>query len=342
MLPAVTPARIFEVGFGFFASKALLSAVELGVFDALAERPLDAAALRAKLGLHPRAVRDFLDALVALGLLDREGDGANGRYANTAETAAFLVAGSQGYAGGMLKMANARLYRFWGRLSEGLQSGAAQNEVRDAGTPDIFAALDSDPAALEAFVDAMGGCQADNFRLLAERFNFGVYRNSLDVGGSGAALSIALARRHAHLRCVSLDLEKVSQVATRRIADAGFADRIEARAGNFLTDALPKADVILMGNILHDWDLATKQMLLRKAWDALPWGGALFVVQEVIDDARRENAAALLMSLNMLIETPGGYNFSYAEFDEWSRAAGFERTEKIPLAGQTSALVAYR
>lgn len=188
----------------------------------------------------------------------------------------------------------------------------------------------------------MGGLQRGNFNLLSERFDFSSHQSICDVGGSGALQSIAICERHKHVRCISMDLELVTNVARRRIEDSGLTGRIEARKGNFMVDSLPKADVILMGNILHDWDTPTKEMLIRKAWEALPSGGAFIVIEDIIDDARRTNAGALLMSLNMLIETPGGYNFTFAQFNGWCRDAGFVRTERLDLAGLSTAAIAYR
>lgn len=335
----VDPGRIMQVGMGFFASKVLLSAVELGLFDALEAAPLTGAALRAKLGLHPRSTADFLDALVALGLLAREGDGDGAHYANTAETATFLCRSSPRYLGGILVMAGHRLYQHWGRLTEALRTGAPQNELREQGG-DMFGALYADPQRLTEFLDAMAGVQRENFRLLAERFDFGRYRTVCDAGGASGALSMAVAERHPHLACISYDLPAVCAIARARVAAAGLADRVAVQEGDFLSEDLPQADVVMMGNILHDWGTATKEMLIAKVRAALPDGGAFIAIENVIDDARRVNAHGLLMSLNMLIETPEGYDYTFAQFDGWCRAAGFRATERIALAGPASAVIA--
>ena len=336
------PSRILQIGMGFFASKTLLSAVELGVFAALGPSPLTGEELRQRIGLHPRAAFDFLDALVALGFLHRSGDGPQARYANTPETAAFLDPASPSYLGGILRMANNRLYRHWADLTEALRSGLPQNEKRNDPNVDVFASLYADPTRLVEFLDAMAGVQLGNFRALIERFDFARFSAVCDVGGASGALSIAIARRHHTVRCISYDLPPVTAIARERIAAAGLSDRVEARAGSFLTDELPTAEVITMGNILHDGGTDTKQMLLSKAYAALPEGGAVIAIENVIDDARRENAHGLLMSLNMLIETPEGYDYTFSQFDGWCRAAGFRRTERIALQGPASAAVAWK
>ncbi len=332
-----------QIGMGFFASKALLSAVELDVFGALADKAMPANALQERLGLHERSATDFLDALVALGLLSRDGDGPASLYANTAETAAFLVAGSPNYMGGVLKMANQRLYTHWARLTERMRTGMPQNESRNApGQQDPFTAIYADPARLEEFMSAMAGVQNGNFVALARGFAFNRFQTVCDVGGASGALSMILAREHPHLRCITFDLPAVTAVAARRRAAAGRSARVEARAGDFMNQAVPTADIIAMGNILHDWGTDTKRMLVAKAHAALPEGGAFVVIENLIDDARRENAAGLLMSLNMLIETPAGYDYTFAQFDVWAREAGFRRTEKTALTGAASAAIAWK
>jgi len=335
------PSHILQVGMGFFASKALLSAVELGVFKTLGGGPMRGESLRQQLGLHPRSAADFLDSLVALGFLLREGDGAAASYANSPEAAAFLDPASPSYLGGILLMANRRLYSFWANLTEALRTGKPQNENKDGAAGEMFAKLYADPAALEEFMDAMAGVQLGNFVALAERFDFSRYKICCDVGGASGALSMAVARRHKHIRCISFDLPQVGPVAQRKIAASGL-DRVEFRSGDFMTDELPSADIITMGNILHDWGTTTKEMLVAKAYAALPVGGAFIAFVFIIDGARRENAFGLLMSLNMLIETSEGYDYTFTQFEGWCRKAGFRSTERFPLAGPASAAVAHK
>jgi len=330
-----------QVGMGFWASKTLLSAVELELFTQLSDRELTGAEIGKRLGLHPRGVSDFLDTLVALGLLERAGEGADGRYRNTAETAAFLDKKRPEYIGGILEMANARLYGFWGDLTEALQTGKPQNEIKHTGKP-MFEELYSDPARLEQFMQAMKGISIGNFRLLAEKFDFSKYETLCDVGGATGQLCLAVAERHPHLRCTSYDLPPVAPIAEKTIASAGQSDRVAVASGDFFSDPLPKADVITMGLILHDWNLDRKMHLIRAAYDSLPDGGVFIVVENLIDDERRENAFGLMMSLNMLIEFGDAFDFTGADFDGWCSEVGFRETAILPLAGPTSAGIAYK
>jgi O-methyltransferase domain/Dimerisation domain len=335
------PSHIMQVGMGFWPSKTVLSAVELQLFTHLGSESLTGEQVGERIGLHPRAIYDFLDTLVALQFLERDGDGSDGRYRNTAETAAFLDKNSPTYIGGVLEMCNSRLYRFWGDLTEALQTGKPQNEVKHTGKP-MFEELYSDPARLEQFMVGMQGVQLGNFQALAERFDFSKYNTVCDVGGATGQLCTILAARYPHLRCTSFDLPVVVPIAERNIAAAGLSDRVTAVSGDFFADPLPRADVVTMGNVLHDWNLDRKMHLIRSAYEALPAGGAFIVIENIIDDARRENAFGLMMSLNMLIEFGDALDFTGSDFAGWCREVGFRDVEIMPLTGPASAGIAYK
>jgi hypothetical protein len=291
--------------------------------------------------LNARAIPDFPDALVALGLLDREGEGSDAPYRNTEATAVFLDKAGPAYIGGILEMANARLYPFWGDLTEALQTGKPQNEVKHAGTS-MFEELYSDPDRLEQFMNAMAGISQGPFQVLAEKVDFSKYETLCDVGGATGQLSIIVAGRHPHLRCTRFDLPAVEPIAKRTIEAAGLGDRVTAAGGDFFADPLPEADVITMGLILHDWNLERKMQLIKAAYDALPEGGAFIAIENIIDDARRENAFGLLMSLNMLIEFGDAFDFTGGDFAGWCKEVGFKELDVVPLAGPTSAAIAYK
>ena len=332
---------IMQTATGFWASKVLLTAVELDLFSSLGEGEMTASQLGEMLGLHPRGTYDFFDALVALKFLERDGDGPEGRYRNTPETSAFLNKKSATYIGGLPEMLNSRLFGFWNDLATALKTGQPQSEIKHNGKP-MFEELYSDGARLGEFLDAMTGFQAANFQQLAEQFDFNKYKTVSDVGGALALLSRIVGTSHQHLSFSSFDLPAVTPHAQKHVDKAGMTNRIKVVAGDFFKDDLPKADVITMGNILHDWNLDRKKILIKKAYDALPQGGAFIAIENLIDDARRENAFGLLMSLNMLIEFGDAFDYTGADFREWCSEAGFQRFEIIGLAGPTSAAVAYK
>lgn len=334
-------SHIMQVGMGFWPAKTLLSAVELGVFTELAKGPRKRDELGQALGLHPRGSMDFFDTLVALGLLEKEGRGDSAQYRNTPATAHFLDKDQPAYIGGFLQFCNDRLYGNWGNLTEGLQTGKPQNEIKGT-DQSIFETLYEDPAKLEGFLNAMKGLQRPNCEVLADKFDFSQYKTLCDVGGAMGVLSVTVAQKHPHMECTSWDLAPVEPIAKKYIAAAKVDGRVKTASGDFFKDPLPKADVITMGNILHDWNLENKMMLIRKAYDALPAGGAFVVIENIIDDDRKENAFGLMMSLNMLIEFGDAFDFTGADFTGWCKEVGFQKTEIIPLGGPASAAVAYK
>jgi hypothetical protein len=333
--PQVSPDAILQVGLGFWASKTLLSAVELELFTELAKRPGTAAELQQRLGLHPRAARDFLDALVSLGFLERR----DRTYHNTPATAGFLDKAKPSYIGGILDMANGRLFGFWNSLTEALRTGKPQNEAK-TGSESPFETLYADPGRLKSFLGAMTGISHGANREIARKFPWRNRKSFADVGTAQGDLAVQVALAHPHLAGIGFDLAVVRPIFQEYVAHNGVAGRLRFSEGDFFKDPLPKADVILMGHILHDWDLEQKKMLIRKAFDALPTGGALIVYEAIIDDARTKNAFGLLMSLNMLIETPGGFDYSGADCIGWMKEIGFREAYVEHLLGPDSMVVA--
>jgi precorrin-6B methylase 2 len=337
MTDAPNPERILQTGMAFWASKTLLSAIEMGVFTELSNGPESFEPLRGRLGLHPRSARDFLDTLVALGFLVREGD----RYGNAPDADLFLDRRKPSYVGGILEMANHRLYPFWGHLTEALRTGLPQNEVKSGGAG-LFETLYADPARLKEFLAAMTGVSHGANMTIARAMPWKAYQTFVDVGTAQGDLAVQIALANPHLRGIGFDLPEVAPIFEDYAARLGVLDRLAFQPGDFFRQDLPKADVVLMGHILHDWDLPTKKMLVRKAYDALPAGGALVVYEAIIDDDRSQNAFGLMMSLNMLIETPGGFDYTGSDCMGWMQEAGFSSTRVEHLVGPDSMVVAIK
>jgi O-methyltransferase domain/Dimerisation domain len=333
-----TPDHILQTGFAFWASKTLLSAVELEIFSELARQPADLPALQGRLGLHPRSAGDFVDTLVALGFLMRD---AQGIYRNTPSSDFYLDKQKPSYIGGMLEMCNHRLYRFWADLTEGLRTGQPQNEVKH-GRPNLFETLYADPARLKDFLRAMTGLSRGANLAIARQFPWVKYKTVADAGTAQGDLITQIALANSHIEGIGFDLPVVGVIFEDYIAENGLKERVRFEAGSFFTDPLPKADVITMGHILHDWDLEEKRLLIRRAFEALPEGGAFIVYDALIDDERRTNAFGLMMSLNMLIETPGGFDYTGADCCAWMREAGFREVRVQHLVGPDSMVVGIR
>ncbi len=332
----LTPDHILQTGTAFWASKALLSAVEIELFTELAKQAEDLQALQNRLGLHERGAQDFLDTLVALGFLNRE----KGIYSNAPETDLFLDKNKESYMGGILEMANNRLYPTWAHLTTALKTGQPQSEEKDG--DDLFLELYADPAKLKEFLGAMTGVSRGANMTMAQQLPWSDYSTFADVGTAQGDLAVQIAKAQPHLKGMGFDLPQVEPVFEDYVEANRLSKNLSFVGGDFFTDDLPRADVILMGHILHDWDLEQKNVLIAKAWQALPEGGMFVVYDSLIDDERRENTFGLLMSLNMLVETLGGFDYTGADCIGWMKAAGFKEARVEHLLGPDFMVVAVK
>jgi hypothetical protein len=339
-----SPVTIMQIGSGFWASKILLSAIHFQLFTRLEEKSkMSGYEIKAMLNFQCSDIHlfDFLDALTGFGFLAREGILESAVYSNSIDSATFLDVNKPSYIGGILEMLNNRLYAFWGNLEEGLLTGLPQNEIK-TGNNNLFEEIYKSPEKLSEFIDAMGGIQYGNFNAFAQQFDYSSYKTLTDVGGSGAVLSVLVAQHQPHMTCISFDLAAVGPIANAKIAKTTVSDRVKTASGDFFTDPIPKSDVIVMGNILHDWDESQKLFLMQKAYDALPEGGAFVTIENIIDEERVKNVFGLMMSLNMLIETGTGFDYTFSSFNKWAKSIGFKTTTIMPLTGPTSAAIAYK
>jgi O-methyltransferase domain len=237
----------------------------------------------------------------------------------------------------MLEMANLRLYLFWNDLTTALRTGEPQNEAKRG--DDVFAKLYADPDRLSGFLKAMTGISTGANRAIAAKFPWKKYKTAIDLGTAQGDLIVQVALANPHIAGTGFDLSEVAPVFEEYVAANGVSSRVNFCRGNFFQDACPKADVVMMGHILHDWDLEQKKFLIRTAFEALPAGGALIVYDSMIDDDRSKNAFGLLMSLNMLIETRGGFDYTGADCRNWMEEAGFRETRVEHLIGPDSIVV---
>lgn len=338
-----SPEMIMKIGTGFWASKVLLTAVNLQLFTNLALRPSMAPAqIKEELGLGctDRHLFDFLDTLTGFGFLTRTGILETAAYSNSPDTELFLDKQKPTYIGGILEFMNHRLYNNWSNLEESLVSGLPQGEARQG--INLFEELYKDAGKLKSFVHGMTGVQVGGFIAFAQKFDFSNYKTLTDAGGSAGMLSLMVAKHQAHMTCTSFDLPPVEPIAAETIAQFKLSDRVKAASGDFFKEPIPVADIVVMGNIIHDWDEPTKILLIKRAYEALPDGGAFVAIENIIDDERRHNVFGMMMSLNMLIETGKGFDYTFADFRKWAALAGFKSTSLLPLAGPTSAAIAYK
>jgi len=336
-----SPERIMQVATGFWRTKVLGAAVDLDLFTVLADGGRRAAEIEREPDLHPRATRDFLDALASLGFLEREGDGDDPRYRNTPETAAFLNRDDPRYLGGAVDIFNQQVYDVWGGLEESLRTGEPQGVIDETGEP-FWEEMYDDPMELEAFAEGMAGLSKGNFLAFAEAFDFSAYDSMTDVGGALADLSRIVARREPHLSITTTDLPAVTELARERVRADGLEDRIDAVSSDYLDDPIPDADLVTASLILHQENLATKRRLLEKIYDAVNPGGTFVAIDHIIDDDRRENTMGLLMSLNMLAYYGDAFDYTGEQFVTWAEAAGFDDVRIRHLNGPTSMGIAHK
>lgn len=333
----MTPERILKLGLGFWPAKVVMTAVEIGVFTLLARGPIKLHQLIQSLGIHSRGSRDFFDALVSLGLLDRE----NGLYSNAPDAGLFLDREKSSYVGGLLEMANRRSYRFWDGLGEALRTGEPQNELRESGEDQIHA-IHRDSESTRSFVRAMSGISAGSAEVIARAFDWKNHRVFADLGCAEGEFGVRIAAHYEHLHGVGLDLPQVQPWFDAHIAARGLSTRLRFQAGNFFVDPLPEADVYVLGHILHSINHDQRMTLLTKVHGALPNGGAIIIYDTILDDDRRKNTFGLLMSLNMLIETREGAGYTETEGRQWMLECGFRDVVIAPLAGSDSMLTAIK
>lgn len=333
MRPDLVPDRILEIGHAFRASKTLLSAVELGVFSALADGPLDLETLKRQVGIDARGARDFLDALVALGMLDREADG---RYINAPEADRYLDRNKPSYIGGLLERFSVEQYGLWDKLTQAIQTGLPQY---DQSMVNNFVPVYAHKRSRDLYAEAMTASIQPAAKALSVIFPWIKYSTFADIGTSRGHLPVTLALAHPHLHGSGFDLPPLAPLFREYVEQHALSGRLLFHPGDFFKDPLPTADVLIIGRVLHNWDLATKRMLLKKAYDALPSDGALIVYEQLIDDDRQVNVDGLLSSLQMLLASPGGFDFTRSDCIGWMRETGFRDMRAEQLTRDHSLIV---
>ncbi|KAI0560575.1 O-methyltransferase [Gracilaria domingensis] len=329
----------------FAGSRVPLAAVELDLFTAL-DTPLRAEQICQKLCSQPRAVSDFTDALVALNVIERDGNGPQALYMNSPSSAGFLSKSSSTYKGSMLVMCARRLYKYWGHLTEAIHTGQAQNQTharnKGNGQVDWIQIHESSDMDIHGFAKGMISMNTDAHVALAERFNFSEYNSLYDCGGASGQLCCEIVKKNPHMKAVSMDVPAVLEFAKKNIEKQDLKERVKAVVGDLWNGAYPESDIITMSMILHNNDLEKKKVLIKKAYDALPERGVFIAIDMIIDDERRANLPALLMSLNMLISFGSAFDYTFADFNSWVTETGFRRTEAFTLVPPISACIAYR
>ncbi len=317
------PALIMRIACGFMAAKHLFAANELGIFRALADSPASLDALAARTGLTRRAARISVDAMVALGLVERDG----GSYKNGPAAAKFL----SGRAGltPFLRFWDRISYPIWTRLADALARGPSEQIFDvDAETQEIIS------AGIEAIL-------AGPAAALAQTCDFSRHRRLLDVGGGTGSWSVAVVQRHPHMSATVYELPQVAEIARKRVAEAKLAARIGVVAGDAMTGSLPGGhDVFLLANIAHYGSPEENRALLARTRDTASAGSRLLAADFWTDAAHTEPVEAALMAGEFAVHLKNGDVYSVDEVREWLGATGWRFLEHRPLAGPVSLVVA--
>ncbi|WP_051173917.1 methyltransferase [Amycolatopsis orientalis] len=315
---AVARARaVIELNTAYFRAKAMQSAVELGVFELLAEAPATAESVRLALGVKHRLFPEFLDVLCELGLLERDGTG----YRNSDLASEFLVPGAPTYLGGTAKQHANMHYHAWGKLTEALREGKATSPVAGLGPaayPTVYQDLDKARHVM-AHMDAHNGFTGDE---LAREIDWSRYRSFADIGGARGNVAARIALAHPHLTGEVFDLPGLAPLADELLKDLGVADRVKFTGGDFFTQLMPAVDVLILGHVLADWPTESRLDLIDRAYAALPPGGTIVVYDAMIDRAD-ERLDTLLQRINSAIIRDDNSQYSVEDCREWLAAAGF-------------------
>ncbi|MCW5977614.1 MAG: homocysteine methyltransferase [Bryobacteraceae bacterium] len=311
-----SPDLVLDLIEAFRRSKTMFTAVSLGVFDRLEERPAGAAELSN--GADAGAMERLLDACVSLGLLRKSG----GRYENTPVASAYLRRSSERTLTGYILYSDRVLFRLWANLEDAVREGANRWEQTFGFRGDLFGNFFRTEEAQRDFLLGMHGVGLLSSPAVVAAFDLGAFRRLVDLGGATGHLAAAARQRYPSLEAVVFDLPSAVEFARRHVP----LDGVGYAAGDFFRDPLPEADLFALGRILHDWTEDKIHALLARIHERLPEGGGVLIAEKLLDDDKSGPAPAHMQSLNMLVCAEGRER-TLAEYEALLAAAGFRRVE---------------
>ena len=316
------PAPILELIDAFRRSKAMFTAVSMGVFEALHEGPAGAGALAARLRAKDHALERLLDACVGMGLL-RKQDGA---YANQAVAETYLCDHSPYSLSGYVRYSDEALFPMWVNLADAMREGTDRWTQTFGWHGSLFDHFFKTEERKRSFLRGMHGFGQLSSPAVVAACDLTVFRRMVDLGGATGHLAMAACERYPELRAAVFDLPPVIEVAREYLDATAARERIELTPGDFFQDDLPAADLYSLGRILHDWGEDKIRFLLRKISQALPPGGGLLIAEKLLDEDKSGPTPAQMQSLNMLICTEGKER-TLSEYAVLLREAGFASVE---------------
>jgi acetylserotonin N-methyltransferase len=313
------PSPVIDLIDAFRRSKAMFTAVRLGIFDRMERGPDKLDILAADLTASPDALERLLDGCVGLGLLEKL---SGGRYANTALASAYLCRSSPHSMIGYILYSDEVLFRMWANLEDAIREGSHRWRQTFGSDGPLFDQFFSTPEKTRTFLLGMHGFGVLSSPRVVAAFDLSRFHRLVDLGGATGHLAVAACERYPHLGAAVFDLPPVVEFAREQVALSPAADRIEFIAGDFFADDLPEADLFAVGRILHDWSEEKIRRLLRKIFDRLPAGGGLLIAEKLLGADKSGPTGAHMQSLNMLICTEGKER-TLEEYSTLLRAAGF-------------------
>jgi predicted O-methyltransferase YrrM len=337
----ISPDPVFQMLTGFWASKTLMAAVKMDVFTKLDGKEVSVQEFQQLLGIQSRPAQVFASALASIGLLEAK----NGKFSNSQVAAAFLSQKSPAYMGGFVRMCDERLYKAWDYLSWSLANNRPADVKKGGDAESLFNDAKSDKSveAMQKFTHAMHGVSIGPAMALAKAFDFTKYKSMIDIGGGSGAYAINVVKEYPNMTATVADLGPVCKVAEQYIAQYGLGSRVKTALFDFWKQDVPKGhDVAFLSHIIHDYDEEKDVTLLKKIHASLNPGGAVIVSEWMLNDEKTGPVPSAMMGLNMIIETNGGRNYSFAEVSEMLKKAGFKNVEKRPLAGPAQIAIGYK
>jgi hypothetical protein len=345
---------------GFWVSKTLMTAIELEVFTKLSannDNGVDINQLQNILEMDMRPTEVFTTALVSLGLLKIIESNAttsvgsidfnnNKRYSNSELADTFLVKGKPSYMVYFITMFYKRLYKSWNKLSVSLKTNKpiAEKEGGDAEAMFNQSRSTQSIEQIQKFTHSMFGISVGPAIALTKVFNFSKHKKMMDIGGGSGVYAIQVVKDNPNMTAIVLDLEPVCQVADQYIKQFNLQQKISTKPLDFFKEEFPKdCDVAFLSHIIHDYDEEKCKLLLKNIYDSLPHENGIILISEwLLNDKKTGPIPAALMGLNMMIETSGGRNYSFAEISKMLSGVGFLDIEKRSLAGPAEIIIGHK
>jgi acetylserotonin N-methyltransferase len=328
---------VLELLQSFRRSKAMFTAVTLGIFDQLATAPQTVQQLATGLKLNEGALQRLLDGCVSLTLLEHEGE----LYRNSPSAARFLVSESPATLAGYVRYSDQSLYKLWDGLGDAVREGTNRWAATFGGRASLFDHYFRDETSTRSFLTGMHGFGQTTSDLIVRAFDLSHFKHLVDLGGATGHVAMAACIAYPEMKSTVLDLPPVEKFALEHISQSPVADRISFAGADFFADEIPSADLYCLGRILHDWDDAKINILVAKIFAKLPVGGGLLVTETLVNEDRSGPVYSLMQDLNMLVCTDGKER-TESEYSALLKDAGFATVKFRRTGGLVDAILAIK